>query len=631
MNGIIGMIELMLGTKLDSEQRHYLKTVKSSADTLLAIVNDILDFSKIEAGRLEFEALPFNLADVVLESVRLQAIAAHQKGLEILVDLRPSLPVRVIGDPVRLRQVIANLVGNAIKFTERGEVVLTVDVLSLEGDRQTLRFVVRDTGIGIPENKQKEIFEAFSQGDPSMSRRFGGTGLGLAISSRLVEMMGGQISVVSEPGRGAEFSFTVRFGRDLSPLVGDVTKFSGRKALVVDDSQLAGRYLVEMLARQGVEAVHVLSVEQGGEALGNLVSGVFDYLFLDFSCNSEARDAFLRAWRGAFPQGRLVLLLTADVQRGEHADWRSLKAGAHLVKPFGELDLLEALAAGDTKAVVELDQVELPSLANAGEKPLRILLVEDNPINQELVVQLLRPYPHQVSLAANGVEALERMADSRFDVVFMDLQMPVMGGIEATEIIRAREMRHSWVVAEDFRQAYIVAMTANVLPADRERCLAAGMNDFVAKPISRDELLAALARARQAGKENHLLSDFSASETGGNRLDLGVAQKEIGDSRLLLSMVRMLLAEWPTYVGNLENAVAARDAQAARLAAHTLKGLLAVFHADVAKYQAAAIERLLMVGSVDWQACANYCQALLDEMKQLKPSLERYVEGLAIH
>ncbi len=633
MNGIIGMIDLALDTKLDAEQRHYLKTVKSSADSLLAIVNDILDFSKIEAGRLEFEKLPFSLHDLVLESVRVLAVIAHQKGVELVVDLQSEVPVRVVGDPVRLRQVITNLVGNAIKFTERGEVVIEVSVIEAPAGTTGLRFSIRDTGIGVPHDKQQAIFEAFSQADASMTRRYGGSGLGLAISTRLVQLMGGRISLESKPGQGAVFSFTAFFGQEASPFAVRSQKFSGRRALVVDANPTANRHLAGLLSRHGLlaESASDAPVARTLIAKARATGLPYDYVFVDLIKDRALPDGLVASWAMFAGPEKLLLLLTTENQRQDIAPLKALGAAAHLVKPLGESDLLDALVLIEVQShpLLEPPAVDAVSrVAPSGGRPLRIMVVEDNPVNQELVCQLLQQLSHEVLVATNGAEAVDLFDSGRFDVILMDMQMPVMGGVEAAETIRARETRRSWVVAEDYHQVYIVAMTANVMPMDRERCLNAGMNDYVAKPIRREELYAALDRAREASAEGcRLLNDFSAQDAESTRLDLAAAERDIGDLELLHSMAVMFTNEWDTYLNELSRAIDAQDQQAGRLSAHTLKGLLAMFHADIAKYQAAAIEKLMLAGNaVDWQACRSYCQALIEEMGQLKPRLQTFVK-----
>ncbi|WP_265948530.1 PAS domain-containing hybrid sensor histidine kinase/response regulator [Dechloromonas sp. A34] len=532
MNGIIGMTELALDTELDAEQRHYLKTVKSSAEALLTIVNDILDFSKIEAGKVRFESIPFLIHDALLESIRVLAVSAHKKSLELIADIRPEVPQRVVGDPTRLRQVIINLVGNAIKFTERGEVALEVVVDQQTDGSVFLRFSIRDTGIGIPPEKQQAIFEAFSQADVSTTRRFGGTGLGLAISARLVQLMDGRIWLESAPGVGSVFHFTIRFGTDseIRPRPVPDARFRGRRALVIEDNATAGQGLVEMLERLGVQTA---LVADGGAAEAAIertraVDFSYDYIFVDAKMDAPAGFALAEGWRNGARGERLVVMLTTENQRQDLARLREIGVSAHLVKPIGADDLADALglAEGGDVGGLSLAPFDLDVQQPDSGRNLRILLVEDNPVNQELAVRLLERSSHHVVVANNGAEAVELFDSGQFDVILMGMQMPVMGGIEATEAIRSREMRRSWVVSSEFRQVYIIAMTANVMASDRERCLEAGMNDYLAKPLRPEQLCAALARSCEASGGGQLLdADLSPLPAGGAaRSEGGAAQ-----------------------------------------------------------------------------------------------------------
>ncbi|MDP3539863.1 MAG: response regulator [Azonexus sp.] len=636
MNGIIGMTELALDTELDAEQRHYLKTVKSSAESLLVIVNDILDFSKIEAGKVQFESLPFSIHDTLLEAVRVLAVSAHKKGLELIADIRPDVPLRVIGDPTRLRQVVINLIGNAIKFTEQGAVALEVALDRLTEGSTFIRFSIRDTGIGIPPDKQQQIFEAFSQADVSTTRRFGGTGLGLAISARLVQLMDGRIWLESTPGVGSVFSFTIRFGTESEarPAPVPVTKYRGRRALVVEDSIAAGRGLVEKLERLGVQAALVADGAAAVAAIDGTraVDFPYDYIFIDAKMDAPGGFALAESWCKSARAERLLVMLTTENQRLDLTRLRELKVSAHLVKPIGAEDLNDALALAEGGSQVGLNLAPF----ELGEEPapgaaLKILLVEDNPVNQELAMRLLERNLHKVVLANNGVEALDQFDSGHFDVILMDMQMPVMGGIEATEAIRSREMRRSWVVSHEFRPVYIVAMTANVMASDRDRCLEAGMNDFVAKPLRPEQLFAALARASGAMEIAELTDLGLTVAKEAVRLDLAAALRDIGDIDLFATMAGMLLSEWDDHLARVQKALAASDAQELRMHAHTLKSLLAMFHADQARRQAMEIEHAAMsADTMDWPSCQRLCAELAAEMVQIRPALQSFVETRVI-
>uniref|UniRef100_Q47HI8 Sensory/regulatory protein RpfC n=1 Tax=Dechloromonas aromatica (strain RCB) TaxID=159087 RepID=Q47HI8_DECAR len=639
MNGIIGMTELALDTQLDAEQRHYLKTVKSSAEALLTIVNDILDFSKIEAGKMEFESLVFSMQDTVLEAVRVLAVSAHKKGLELVADVRPEVPARIVGDPTRLRQVIINLIGNAIKFTERGEVALKVEVDQSTERSVYLRFSIRDTGIGVPADKQQAIFEAFSQADVSTTRRFGGTGLGLAISARLVQLMDGKIWLESTPGQGSVFSFTGRFGvQEATSVRPFEARFGGRRVLVIEDNATVGQYLVELLEQLGVQ---VSLVADGAAAVAAMersraMDFPYDYVLADANMDAPAGFALAEAWGRSGRVEKLIVMLTTENQRHDLSRLREIGVSAHLVKPIGGADLIDALALADGPGNQELSEFALSEInfdgvAKEDSSGLNILLVEDNPVNQELATRLLERQSHRVSLANNGAEAVDLFDSGHFDVILMDMQMPVMGGIEATEAIRSREMRRSWVVSHELKPVYIIAMTANVMATDRDRCLEAGMNDYVAKPLRSEELYAALERARGGLATDDFIVNDAPLVDASSQLDLGAALGDIGEPELFATMAGMLLAEWDAHLGRVRTAIDATDAHEARMHAHTLKSLLAMFHAERARRRAMEIEQATMtVENVDWANCRRLYAALMEEMALIKPSLIRYVETRVI-
>jgi protein-histidine pros-kinase len=644
MNGIIGMTELALDTELDAEQRHYLKTVKSSAEALLTIVNDILDFSKIEAGKMEFESLAFSIQDVVLEAVRVLAVAAHKKGLELVANVHSEVPPRIVGDPTRLRQVVINLIGNAIKFTEQGEVVL--DVMQ---DQQTehsayLRFTIRDTGIGVPPDKQQAIFEAFSQADVSTTRRFGGTGLGLAISARLVQLMDGKITLESTPGVGSVFSFTGRFGVEASVLsqtqtFAAVAKYVGRRALVIDDNETAGRYLVELLESLGVQsswsadgAAAVAAIERSRS-----VDFPYDYVVADANMEAPAGFSLGEAWQKSGRVEKLLIMLTTENQRHDLTRLREIGVSSHLVKPIGCADLIDALALAEGPELSEqneimLSQIDMGDITQGGNAGLNILLVEDNPVNQELATRLLERLSHRVTLANNGVEAIDLFDSSHFDVILMDMQMPVMGGVEATEAIRSREMRRSWVVSHEIKPVYIIAMTANVMASDRDRCMEAGMNDYVAKPLRATELFSALDRSRVgAGNGDESIVFGAPPVRAGGQIDLAAALRDIGEPELFATMAGMFLSEWDAHLGRINKAVEVADANELRMHAHTVKSLLAMFHAETARRRAMELEHATMTADgVDWTVCKRLHAALIDEMSRIKPILKGYVETRVI-
>jgi two-component system, sensor histidine kinase and response regulator len=490
MNGIIGMTELALDTELDSEQREYLDMTKLSADALLCLINDILDYSKIEAGKLEVDTLDFNLRDNLGDTMKTLSLRAHQKGLELAYDLQPDVPDALIGDPGRLRQIIVNLVGNAIKFTEKGEVVVSVQSDAVMNDDIQLHFIITDTGIGIPMERQAVIFEAFTQADGSMSRTYGGTGLGLTISSRLVGLMQGRIWVESEPGQGTRFHFTAQFGLQKLPVKlaahRDALALRDLRVLVVDDNATNRKILIKTLTNWQAKptevesAVRAIATLKEAESLGE----IFPLILLD--AQMPEMDGFALAefikrnpdWSAA-----TIMMLSSAGQRGDAQRCRDLGVAAYLAKPVGQGELLDAITTAlGTRPILEAPRVLLGrnSLPENGNH-LRILLVEDNAVNQVLAVRLLEKCGHTVAVAENGKEGLATLERQSFDLVFMDVQMPEMDGFEATTALRKKEKTSG-------EHLTVIAMTAHAMDGDRQRCLDAGMDDYITKPIRPKEL-----------------------------------------------------------------------------------------------------------------------------------------------
>ena len=495
MNGIIGMTELLLDTELTIEQRESLGLVRLSAESLLSIINDILDFSKIEAGKLEIDRIPFDLRESLGETMKALAVRADQKGLELIYEVQPSVPEALLGDPGRIRQILVNLVGNAIKFTERGEILVSVEEEEAGADFSILHFQVRDTGTGIPADQQKKIFEAFSQADGSMARRHGGTGLGLTICVRLVELMGGQIWVESESGRGSTFHFTLRQGLQQHPANHAIgmapEELRDLSVLVVDDNFTNRRVLQGMLNRWGMRPT---AVDGGRPALQALelaknIGHPFPLILLDGQM--PEMDGFTLAehiQKNPSLAGATIMMLTSAGHLGDAARCRQLGISAYLVKPIRQGELLEAICRVLRKAP---ESAEAPlvtrHLLREEHRRQSILLAEDNAVNQTLAVRLLEKRGYRVTVAENGRRALEALKRGKFDAILMDLQMPEMDGFEAVAAIRAKERESGGHIP-------IIAMTAHALKGDQEQCLAAGMDGYVSKPIRTSELFATLEK-----------------------------------------------------------------------------------------------------------------------------------------
>ena len=492
LNGVIGMTELALETELNAEQREYLQTVKVSADSLLTVINDILDFSKIEAGKIDIEAINFNLRDCLEATLKTMALRTDEKGIELLCEIGAKVPEVVEGDSNRLRQVLLNLIGNAVKFTDKGEIAVRVEISGEEGDQRIVEFTVSDTGIGIPAEKQKLIFDPFSQADASTTRKYGGTGLGLTISRRLVAMMGGRIWVESKPGKGTQFHFTIRLRTSEKPteevMIAPPEILRGVKTLIVDDNRTNRLILQGMLkhwemtskaAEGGDEALRELSAaKEAGNPFGLIVTEMHMPTMDGFTLIERIRQR---------PElsATMIMMLTSAGHRGDAIRCQELGVAAYLLKPIRQSELREAIARvlGAREQEGKIPLVTRFSLHDEREPgaSLSILLAEDNAVNQRLATRLLEKRGHRVFVAPNGREALAALAKEHFDVVLMDVQMPEMDGFEATAAIRENEK------GGKLHQP-IVAMTAHAMKGDEERCLAAGMDGYLSKPIRTLEL-----------------------------------------------------------------------------------------------------------------------------------------------
>jgi PAS domain S-box-containing protein len=629
MNGIIGMTELTLDTQLTHEQRDYLGMIKSSADALLTVINDILDFSKIEAGKLSLDKVDFDLRETVEETMKTLALRAHQKNLELACQFHSDVPEALLGDPARLRQVLINLVGNAIKFTPAGEVVVEVSLLDKAGKPDSvptaaeLHFAVRDTGIGIAPEKQARIFEAFTQADGSTTRQYGGTGLGLTISSQLVALMGGQLCVASKPGQGSTFSFTALFEVQENP-ASSITlierdELRGMPVLVVDDNATNRRILSDTLNNWGMQPVVVesgpaalLALQQAYEAQTPFPLGLIDY-------HMPEMDGFtLTAAIKQQPElaDITLIMLTSAGQNSDCERRQQLGLAACLTKPVKQAELLQTILTVLKPAPkAELSAQTVPSTPIIGHSK-HILLCEDNPVNQRLATRLLEKQGHTVILANNGLEALALYETATFDLALMDVQMPEMDGFEATRQIRAREYQTG-------KRLPIVAMTAHAMQGDRERCLDAGMDGYLAKPIKAHELYtvitALLPAASPAPQEapSHPITNqvFDARAV--------LAQVE-GDQELLAELVGLFKEDSPRLVTEIKQAVTTGQSNGLAEAAHALKGAASNFGAqDVV----ALARRLEELGNAKQLIEADpLCMALEAEVGRLNIALGKFME-----
>jgi len=508
MNGIIGMTELTLDTDLDSTQREYLNAVKYSADALMAVINDILDFSKIEAGKLGLDPVEFSLRECVGHAMKTLSVRAHEKNLELICSVPPDLEDAVVGDPVRLRQVVLNLAGNAIKFTTQGEVVLRVQPEAADPDALTLHITITDTGIGIPAEKQKLIFEPFTQADTSTTRKHGGTGLGLAISTRLIEMMGGRIWVESAAGRGSTFHFTARFGKAAAKSPAGIRAtpaiLENLRVLIVDDNATNRQILQKNLEYWRMIPSSAAGASEALDLLHRATSDGVPFGLLIVDCHMPETDGFMlveEIRKSPALAGLVAVMLTSGGQRGDGQRCKQLGIAAYLIKPILQSELLEALllALGSGSAAAQPDQPAVRQSLRREGRPLRVLLAEDNAVNQRVAVRLLEKQGHTVVVASDGRKALEALAREQFDVVLMDVQMPVMDGVEATAAIREKEKATGIHIP-------IIAMTAHAMTGDRERFLADGMDGYVSKPIHGPVLLEAIESTLSAGTRGTVYS-----------------------------------------------------------------------------------------------------------------------------
>jgi two-component system, sensor histidine kinase and response regulator len=630
MNGIIGMTELALDTSLTPEQREYLGMVKSSAHSLLTLINDILDFSKIEAGKLELERIDFQLKPSLGETLKALALRAHSKNLELAWRVGPGVPESLKGDMGRLRQILVNLVGNAVKFTERGEVAVDVEKESEDEDGVLLHFRVRDTGIGIPKEKQEMIFDAFTQADSSSTRNYGGTGLGLAITSRLVNLIGGKLWVESELGQGSTFHFTGSFGiadRQVQPAeIADPEILSGLRILVVDDNQTNLTILVEMLSAWGVQP----EAAAGGKIALELLTlahrqGLpFRLVITDMQMPEMDGCSFSQEIRRSPDFGKVpILLLSSSAGKGEAARCRQLAVARYLTKPVQPSELLEAILSALSMPSDTPQPSPAPSSLAEDDTPhMTVLLAEDNVVNSKLATTLLEKRGHTVVVTVNGREALEALERETVDLVLMDVQMPVMDGLEAMRAIRTKEQSTGGHLP-------IIALTAHAMKGDRERCLAAGADDYVTKPIRIAELLAVMNRVTTGLAGLSPVAPATTAASDSIRLDTAAALSRVeGDRDLLEELVRLFMEECPGNLNEIRHAVDTGDADVLLRLTHTIKGAAMNLGALKVSDAASALEDHTRGGDV--ANAAPLVENLVREIALLLPELDSFCRKVAL-
>jgi PAS domain S-box-containing protein len=627
LNSVVGMTELALDTPLNPEQREYLGAIKSSADSLLCVINDILDFSKIEAHKLDLDCVEFRLSDTLMETLKPIAILGQGKGLELCLEISPAVPDLLQGDPGRLRQVILNLLGNAIKFTERGEVVLTIEKESEDPRNLCLHFSIRDTGIGIPPEKHQVIFEPFAQADGSSKRRFSGTGLGLTISSRLVRLMGGRIWLESEVGKGSTFHFTARLRPAVSNLAAASLNLHGLRVLVVDDNPTCLGILGNLLRQWQAQPTLCGGSREALLRLGQAKheQKPFGLVLLDAQMPDPDGFALAKEMRKD-PELTIATVMLLDWASQSTGIARCQEAGvaAYVTKPVLANELREGILCASGAFPQHTPVTMEPDAASQPEdiRKLRILLVEDNEINRILVTRLLEKQGHSVQVARNGKEALaalQRVPGNLFDLILMDVQMPEMDGLETTAAIRARETLTGG-------HTPIVAVTAHAMKGDGERCLAAGMDGYIAKPVQGCDLIDLLRRFAATPLQTAESTptpdqqDDSCSHGCGEWLDRAALLDRVGgDSRLLSEMVEIQMRQGPALLAAARKALQEKKGRELARLAHTIKGSAGNFNARTTMQAAERLEAFAEAG--DFPRAREAMGALQEEMERLEHAL----------
>ena len=629
LNSITGLTELLLDTKLTNEQREDLEVIMSASYALLALINDILDFSKIEAGKLELEETVFNLRDFLGESLRIIAIKTHEKGLELAYRVAPDVPDRLSGDPSRFRQVLLNLVGNAVKFTVAGEIIITVSREPGDTDDALLLFSVKDTGIGIPKEQHEAIFSAFNQADGSTSRRYGGTGLGLAVSSQLVELVGGRIWVDSEPGKGSNFSFTARFGipaadeQNVNDPVPDL-EIRSKRVLIVDNNATSLQILSELVESWGMCPESVATERMARRVLTDALAAndPFSCALID-SEMPESDGLSLARWikETQMPPIHVIMLLTHSSQH-KQTELEMLDIKATVTKPVRPSDLLDTIKKAFTSPTAQPTEISLQKLRpnKSIVSPLKILVAEDTPFNQKFILRLLGRWGHQATIADNGRMAIDALSKNTYDLVLMDVQMPEMDGFEATARIRACEDSPGEHIP-------IIAMTAHAMKGDRERCIEAGMDDYISKPISSETLFEMIHRlfpSKPVAIHAPQPADKVMEKSGLSFDRKALLTAFDNDWEFLKETVGMFISDYPAMMTAIRDAIDSGDATRLRQTAHALKGMVGNFQAGQSAATAAELEE--KGRRSDLEHADIDLKALETEMLELERSLLKLVE-----
>ena len=628
MNAIIGMTELALETKLSHEQREYLRTVKSSATSLISVIDDILDFSKVEARKLELDNVEFPLRDTLEDAIRVLALRAQRKGLELACDVPQDVPEALVGDPLRLQRIIINLVGNAVKFTERGEVIVRAVVESQSTNDVMLHISVKDTGIGIPADKQRHVFEAFAQADSSTTRKYGGTGLGLAISAQLVELMGGRIWLESEEGKGSVFHFTAKFHLqpDGEKKQAELSAVSVRDlpVLVVDDNATNRRILEEMIKSWRMRPVAVENGRAALEAVACAHKGHSPFRLVLLDSHMPDMDGFevaSRIKKDRSSRDTDLILLTSAGQHDELARARELGVATALVKPVKRSELWDAIVGILHAASRKRHGARETHHVDQAPQKLRVLIAEDNPVNQELATHLLERRGHDVTVVDNGKKALKAMESRRFDVVLLDLQMPELGGLEATRKIRETEKPGG-------KRIPIIAMTAHAMRGDREKCIEAGMDGYVSKPLDPQTFVQTVEAMARGEKEAHV--ELESSNIEKTEFDsAALLSRYTGNRKLLKSLVRAFRIDCPKMMSRIRKALESQNASELADAAHAMKGSVGNFGPSSALVAAKQLEMGARSGRLD--GSRDTFAELEASIAHLLPALEKIGGGSQAH